>query len=82
LALASVPGEPVAQLGIDWRRSLGTSAILSLADDYVGYVEQPSVMAAGAGETKRTYFGPELADRLFQGLRLASATAGKGAMTP
>jgi len=56
-----------------WRHAAGPGAeILSLADDYAGYVEAPARMARGEGETRRTYYGPELAARLEAALDLAA----------
>jgi neutral/alkaline ceramidase-like enzyme len=73
LVLAAVPAEPVAAVAAGWRAALppGTE-IVSLAGGYVGYVEEPAQMAARAGETVRTYFGPALAERLGEGVRLAA----------
>ncbi|BDG03330.1 neutral/alkaline non-lysosomal ceramidase N-terminal domain-containing protein [Anaeromyxobacter oryzae] len=63
--LVALPGEPTAEVGARLRERAGPGAeILSLADGYVGYVEAPEVMAEGKGETRRTYYGPDLAPRL------------------
>jgi neutral ceramidase len=63
--LVAVPGEPTAEVGAALRARAGPGAeILSLANGYVGYVESPAVMKARGGETRRTYYGPELATRL------------------
>jgi hypothetical protein len=71
--LLAVPGEPVAGVAAEWRASLPRdAAIVSLAGGYVGYVEAPQRMAAGSGETVRTYYGPELARRLGDALRAAA----------
>jgi neutral ceramidase len=80
LVLAAVPAEPVATVAAAWRAALprGTE-IVSLADGYLGYVEEPARMAARSGETVRTYFGPELADRLGEGVRLAAEAAVRAA---
>jgi hypothetical protein len=73
VTLLAVPGEPVAALGARWRARVGDRAeILSLANDYVGYVETEGEMARRAGETQRTYFGPELAARLEEAVVLAA----------
>lgn len=71
LALAFVPGEVVAELGTAWRGLLDGATIVSLADDYVGYVETPDLVATEQGEAHRTYFGPDLAPVLLEGLRAA-----------
>jgi hypothetical protein len=70
--LVAVPAEPVAALAAAWRASLPAGAeIVSLAGGYLGYVEEPERLAAGAGESARTYYGPELAARLGEAARLA-----------
>ena len=66
LRLLGVPGEPAAALGRAARAD-GVHALIGLADGYVGYVETPEAMRAGAGESRRAYFGPDLA----RALRLA-----------
>ena len=73
LVLAAVPAEPVAAVAAAWRASLppGTE-IVSLADGYLGYVEDPARMSARAGETALTYLGPDLARRLGEGVRVAA----------
>jgi hypothetical protein len=71
--LLAVPAEPVALVATRWRASLPDGAVIvSLAGGYVGYVEAPDRMAEGAGETIRTYYGPELADRLGAAVRAAA----------
>jgi hypothetical protein len=76
--LLAVPGEPVSRVAAEWRGSLPEgAAIVSLAGGYVGYVETPERMAAGSGETVRTYYGPELAARLGAALRAAAEAAGR-----
>jgi hypothetical protein len=73
VVLVAVPAEPVAAVAAAWRASLPACAeIVSLAGGYVGYVEEPERMAAGDGESVRTYFGPELAARLGEAARLAA----------
>lgn len=76
LAVALVPGEVVAELGIAWRDALDGASVVSLANDYIGYVESPDLVAQELGEAKRTYFGEQLAPRLLEGLRLAKQAAG------
>jgi neutral ceramidase len=73
LVLVAVPAEPVAAVGAGWRAALppGTE-IVSLANGYLGYVEEPARMAEGSGETVRTYLGPELAQRLGEGAKVAA----------
>jgi len=73
LTLLAVPGEPVAEVGRRWRVAAGEGAeILSLAGDYLGYVETSERMAEMAGETVHTYYGPELADRLAGAVKVAA----------
>ncbi len=72
--LVAFPAEPVAQVASLWRSSLpGIAIVLSLADGYAGYVETPERIAAGAGESGTTYYGPDLARRLGAGARAAVA---------
>jgi len=74
LTLLAVPAEPVTAVGDAWREAAGEGAeILALAGDYLGYVETSQRMAEAAGETVRTYYGPELATRLGEALSLAAA---------
>jgi hypothetical protein len=76
LTLIAVPGEPVAAVGRSWREAAGKgSEVLALAGDYLGYVETRERMAEVAGETARTYYGPELADRLVGAVKLSAAAA-------
>jgi len=73
LTLLAVPGEPVAEVGRRFRALAGPgSEILSLAGDYLGYVETEERTARGAGETAHTYYGPELAGRLGLGVKLVA----------
>ena len=73
VTLIAVPAEPVAAVGRRWREAAGDGAeVLALADDYLGYVETSERMAEAAGETVRTYYGPELADRLAGAVDLAA----------
>ncbi len=74
LTVVAVPGEPVAAVGRRWREASGPgSEVLALAGDYLGYIETSERMAEAAGETVRTYYGPELADRLTGAVKLAAA---------
>lgn len=70
--LLAVPAEPAAEVGRRWRDALGDdSEVVSLAGDYLGYVETPRRVRARAGEAKRTYLGPDLAYVLGDGLAAA-----------
>jgi hypothetical protein len=76
LRLLVVPAEPVTEIGQRWRAQAGPGTeIVSLANDYLGYVETESRMAERDGETVRTYFGPELAARLGEAVLLAASEA-------
>lgn len=67
--LLAVPGEPTAEVGRRWREALGPDAeVVSLAGDYLGYVETPEQVRARRGEAPRTYLGPGLSDVLGEGL--------------
>jgi hypothetical protein len=73
----AVPAEPVADAGARLRAAAGGEAVVvSLAGDYLGYVETPERTAAGEGESVRTYYGPELAVRLEEAAGLAAAAVG------
>jgi neutral ceramidase len=76
--LALVPGEPTAEVGARLRELAGPGAeVLSLAGGYVGYVETAAKVAAGKGEARRTYYGPELAERIEKAVA-ATAQAARG----
>jgi hypothetical protein len=72
--LLLVPAEPGEAVGRSWREAAGPGAeVVSLVDDYVGYVETAERVRARTGEAKRTYLGPELARVLGDGLVAARA---------
>jgi hypothetical protein len=76
LLLVAVPGEPVAAVGARWRQEVGGGAeIVSVAGDYLGYVELPSRVEDGTGEAPRTYYEADLALRLGA----AAVAAGRAA---
>ncbi len=65
LELLGVPGEPVGALGLAARAKAGRPlALVGLADDYVGYIEEPARLEMGEGEAPRTYHGSGLAEAL------------------
>ena len=71
--IAAVPGEPVAAVAAAWRAKLPpVAAIVSLADGYIGYVEEPARVVARQGEAERTYYGPALAETLGAAVRAAA----------
>lgn len=77
--LVAVPAEPVAAVGAAWRAALPAgAAVVSLANGYLGYVEEAARMAEGRGETHLTYYGPTLAAVLGAGVH-AAADAADGA---
>jgi hypothetical protein len=81
--LLAVPGEPVAEEGARLRAEVGAGAEgVSLADGYVGYVETAARVAAGAGEARRSYYGPDLAPRLERAAAAAARAARAGAGSP
>jgi neutral ceramidase len=74
--LVAVPAEPGEEVGRRWRAALGPDAeVVSLAGDYLGYVESPQRVLARTGEAARTYLGPDLAFVLGDGLVAAAAAA-------
>jgi hypothetical protein len=72
LLLVALPGEPVASVAAAWRRSLPPkTVVMSLANGYVGYVEEAARVTAGIGEADRTYYGPTLAPVLGDAVQAA-----------
>ncbi|MDQ3266485.1 MAG: neutral/alkaline non-lysosomal ceramidase N-terminal domain-containing protein [Myxococcota bacterium] len=72
LRLAAVPGEVTTAAAGAFE--LETRArVVSLVNDYVGYVEAPELVAQHQGESRRQYFGPELSPRLGEATRLAAS---------
>jgi len=83
--LLFMAAEPVAAVGESLRTAAGPDAeVVSLAGDYLGYVETEGAFRAGTGEAKRSYFGPELAAVLQGGATAAAREAERlaGAATP
>jgi hypothetical protein len=73
VVLLAVPAEPGEAVGRAWREALGPDAeVVSLANDYVGYVDTAEQVRARRGEARRTYLGPDLAQVLGDGLRAAA----------
>lgn len=68
LRLALVPGEVTWEAAGGLERAARASRVVSVADGYIGYVEEASWVKRGAGESKRQYFGPVLADVLAEAL--------------
>jgi hypothetical protein len=77
LLLLFTPSEPVEAVGRRWRERAGAEAeVLGLSGDYVGYVETAARFQAGAGEAQRSYYGPELAERLEAAVVAAAERVG------
>ncbi len=78
VVLGFVPGEPVGAFGEPWRNMLRDltgakiAAVVSLASDYIGYVETPEMWERGEGEAKRVYYGPQLGTVIADGLATAA----------
>lgn len=72
VTFAMLPGELVSKLNEQWKKLLGAN-IVSLVDDYVGYIETPEFIHERIGEAPRSYFGPALAPVLLEGLQTAKA---------
>ena len=80
--LLAVPAEPVSAVAAAWRSQLPPgSAVVSLANGYLGYVEEAARMADRRGETVRTYYGPELAATLGAAVRAAAEATHRPAVT-
>jgi hypothetical protein len=80
--LLAVPAEPVSSVAAAWRAGLPAgTAIVSLANGYVGYVEDAARMVDRGGETVRTYYGPALAATLGAAARAAAEAADGPALT-
>jgi neutral ceramidase len=74
--LVFTPAEPVEEVGRRWRDLAGADAeVLSLTGDYVGYVDTAARFDVGAGEARRSYYGPGLAARLEAAVGAAAAAA-------
>ncbi|HET9555006.1 MAG TPA: hypothetical protein VFP50_18715, partial [Anaeromyxobacteraceae bacterium] len=77
--LVFTPSEPVEAVGRSWREAAGPGAeVLSLASDYVGYVETAEKFREGSGEAKRSYYGPQLATRLEAAVVAAARAVDQG----
>jgi hypothetical protein len=85
LLLVATPAEPSETVGIHWRLVAGMDSVtLALANGYVGYVVTEEDFAAGLSETKRSYYGPELDERLARAIATAARAVDgpKGAVLP
>jgi hypothetical protein len=74
--LVAVPAEPVEAVASAWLSALPRgAAVVSLAGGYAGYVETAEAIAARRGEAAKTYYGPDLAQRLAEAARAAVRAA-------
>lgn len=82
--ILAVPAEPVAEVGRLWRAAVGDGAeVVSLAGDYLAYVDTSERVSRREGEAVRTLFGPELERRLGQAVVTAATAAdGRGGTAP
>ena len=72
LTLLAVPGEPTALAARRWvRPNELKTRVVALADGYIGYIDAPERVREGTGESRRAWFGPELADAIGEGLGAA-----------
>lgn len=68
----SIPGEPTAIAARALEQAAGANRVVALTNGYVGYVDDPKLVAANDGEAGRQYFGPELLERLTRAAALAA----------
>jgi hypothetical protein len=76
LELLTLPGEPTTGAGQVLAQRTGATGVLGLSGDYLGYVETSELVAQGAGESRRQYYGPALLERLSAAAQLAAQAAG------
>jgi hypothetical protein len=83
LLLVATPAEPTETVGVHWRLVAGPDAVvLSLANGYVGYVVTEEDFAAGLSETQRSYYGPDLDERLARAIAVASRSVDGTGVSP
>jgi hypothetical protein len=85
LLLVATPAEPSETVGVHWRLVAGMDSVtLALANGYVGYVVTEEDFAAGISETRRSYYGPDLDERLARAIATAarSVDGAKGPVLP
>jgi hypothetical protein len=71
LTLVAFPAEVSFGAARSLEARTGASRTLSVANGYLGYLEPGEVVKAGAAESRRQYYGPELYDTLADGADLA-----------
>lgn len=69
----AIPGEVTTSASAAFEPGPATR-VVSLVNDYIGYVEAREVVEAGRGEAKRQYFSPELTPKLSEAARVALET--------
>jgi neutral ceramidase len=84
-----VPGEPTGAAADALERRIAghvpadsTVRVVGLAQGYIGYVETPDRVKEGVGESRRTYYGPQLVGRLGDGFVAAVAASAPTLRTP
>ncbi len=76
--LLALPVEPSLPAGKALEEAAQADRVLSLANGYLGYLEQKDVVEARQGESRRQYYAPEMFEVLRQGAALAGATVRAG----
>lgn len=77
--LVHVPGEVMHGLAARWRELAGPDAeLISLADGYLGYVDEPQRSGGRQEHPERTYYGPALAPALERGIALVVGALREG----
>jgi len=66
LLLLGVPAEPTAAAGRRLEEAARASRAVSLVNGYLGYLETPDHLAAGAGEAERQLVGPGFLEALVR----------------
>ncbi len=77
--LVHVPGEVLHGLAARWRALAGPDAeVVSLADGYLGYVDEPERSGRAQEHPERMYYGPALAPALERGIALVVGALREG----
>jgi hypothetical protein len=77
--LVQVPGEVMHGLAARWRALAGPDAeVISLADGYLGYVDEPERSGGTQEHPERTYYGPALSPALERGIALVVGALREG----
>ena len=83
LGLVAFPGEALCSVGRDLREAaaapdLRVAAVAGLANDYIGYVLPAAEYEAGGYEATASFYGPQLAGAMVEGLRRITAATEPG----